>query len=81
MMRVCAADFDANGQVEAVDLTGYLIAYQAGTAAADVDDGSGTGFLRRNNLTSSNPVVRLGKANAAGIFFLTICRIPVRPFD
>jgi hypothetical protein len=38
-------------------------------------------FFRRNNLTSSNPVACLGKANPGRKILWTICRISVRPFD
>ena len=46
--------------MEAVDLTGYLIAYQVGTAAADVDDGSGTG-LRDGGVTIDDLLYFLGR--------------------
>ena len=63
MTRVCSADFDTNGLVEAADLTGYLGAYQSGTVAADLDDGSGTG-LRDGGVTIDDLLYFLGRYGA-----------------
>ncbi len=60
MTTVCAADFDASGQVDASDLAAYVDAYQAGTTDADVDNGSNTG-LRDGGVTIEDLLYFLGR--------------------